>query len=173
MSAGIWADWLAKLLQVVDEHAAADPRDPWPTEDAARRALGLPDGGLLSALAAEAGLREARGRLGRPEVRPALGAASPALNTVLHRLAVNPFDSPGRDELLGLGLGTRDLAAAERTGSLLRLAPDLVVASNALVRAAELLQELPQPFTASQARHALATPRAGAIPLLSYWTAGA
>ena len=153
--------------RVVDEHASRrSPAEPWLTEDAARRALGLPDGALLSALAVQAGLHEANGRLGRPDVRPALGAASASLDTVLRRLAANPFDSPGRDELLQLGLGPRDLAAAERTGRLVRLAPDLVVASDALARAAALLNELPQPFTASQARHALGTTRRVALPLL-------
>jgi selenocysteine-specific elongation factor len=48
----------------------------------------------------------------------------------------------------------------------LRLAPDLVVAPDALERAAALVRQLPQPFTASQARQALGTTRRVAVPLL-------
>ncbi len=49
---------------------------------------------------------------------------------------------------------------------MLRLAPDLVVAPDALERAAAAVRALPQPFTASQARQALGTTRRVALPLL-------
>ncbi|MEO7286047.1 MAG: SelB C-terminal domain-containing protein, partial [Jatrophihabitantaceae bacterium] len=69
-------------------------------------------------------------------------------------------------ELAELGLGVRDLAVAAQAGQLLRLAPDLVVAADALQRARTVLAELVQPFTVSQARQALGVTRRVAVPLL-------
>ena len=161
-----WQRWQDALLAAVDRHAAADPLHPEISEEAARQAVGLPEPRLLAELVAACGLRAEGGRIGRPEAAPALGAAEASLRLVDERLARNPFDAPERTELAELGLGTRDLAAAARTGRLLRLAPDLVVAPEALDRAVAVLRSLPQPFTASQARQALGTTRRVALPLL-------
>jgi selenocysteine-specific elongation factor len=166
VSEPVWKSWLAAMERAVDDQAVADPLRPWVTEEAARRALGIADPSVVVALASEAGLALGQGRIGRPDARPALAASGPALLSVLHRLQANPFDAPARDELAELGLGTRDLAAAERAGQLIRLAPDLVVAADALTRARETLDALPQPFTTSQARQALGTTRRIAVPLL-------
>ncbi|HEX8092606.1 selenocysteine-specific translation elongation factor [Jatrophihabitans sp.] len=163
---GTWQHWQDALLAAVDRHAAADPRQPHLSEDAARQALGLPEPRLLAELAAGLGLRTEGGRIGRPEALPTLGAAEQSLRLVDQRLAKDPFDAPERTELAELGLGVKDLAAAARTGRVLRLAPDLVVAPDALERAAALVRALPQPFTASQARQALGTTRRVALPLL-------
>ena len=163
---GTWQHWQDTLLDAVDRHAAAEPLQPWISEDAARQALGLPEPRLLAELAAGLGLRAAGGRIGRPEAVPTLGPAEQALRLVDQRLAKDPFDAPERSELAELGLGVKDLAAAARTGRVLRLAPDLVVAPDALERAAALVRALPQPFTASQARQALGTTRRVALPLL-------
>jgi len=164
---GAWRRWQDALLAVVDRHAAADPLQPWISADAARQALGLPEPGLLAELAAVLGLRTGGGRIGRPEATPTLGGpAEQSLRLVDRRLAKDPFDAPERSELAELGLGVRDLAAAARTGRVLRLGPDLVVAPDALERAAALVRALPQPFTASQARQALGTTRRVAVPLL-------
>ncbi len=161
-----WQRWQDALLAAVDGHAAADPLHPEISEEAARQAVGLPEPRLLAELVAACGLRAEVGRIGRPEAAPTLGAAERSLRLVDERLARNPFDAPERTELAELGLGTRDLAAAARTGRLLRLAPDLVVAPDALDRGLAVLRELPQPFTASQARQALGTTRRVALPLL-------
>jgi selenocysteine-specific elongation factor len=161
-----WQRWQDELLAAVDQHAAADPRQPWISEDAARQALGLPEPKLLAQLVAALGLRSAAGRIGRPEAKPALGAAEQALRLLDERLVRRPFDAPERTELTELGLDVKDLAAAARTGRLLRLAPDLVVAPDALERAVALVRALPQPFTASEARQALGTTRRVALPLL-------
>jgi selenocysteine-specific elongation factor len=163
---GAWQRWQDALLAAVDRHAAADPLQPWISADAARQALGLPEPRLLAELAAGLGLRTGGGRIGRPEATPTLGAAEPSLRLVDRRLAKDPFDAPERSELAELGLGVRDLAAAARAGRVLRLAPDLVVAPDALERAAALVRALPQPFTASEARQALGTTRRVAVPLL-------
>ena len=163
---GTWQHWQDTLLAAVDRHAAAEPLQPWISEDAARQALRLPEPKLLAELAAGLGLRAGGGRIGRPEAVPALGGAERSLRLVDQRLSRNPFDAPERSELAELGLGVKDLAAAARAGRVLRLAPDLVVAPDALERAAELVRALPQPFTTSQAREALGTTRRVAVPLL-------
>jgi selenocysteine-specific elongation factor len=163
---GTWQHWQDALLAAVDRHAATDPLQPWISEDAARQALGLPEPRLLAELATGLGLRTGGGRIGRPEAIPTLGAAEQSLRLVDRRLAKDPFDAPERSELAELGLGVKDLAAAARTGRVLRLAPDLVVAPDALERAVALVRALPQPFTASQARQALGTTRRVALPLL-------
>jgi selenocysteine-specific elongation factor len=161
-----WQRWQDALLAAVDGHAAADPRHPEISEEAVRQAAGLPESRLLAELVATCGLRAEGGRISRPEAAPVLGAAEQSLRLVDERLARNPFDAPERTELAELGLGVRDLAAAARTGRLLRLAPDLVVAPDALDRAIAVVRALPQPFTASQARQALGTTRRVAVPLL-------
>jgi selenocysteine-specific elongation factor len=169
---GAWQHWQDALLAAVDRHAAADPLQPAISEEAARQALSLqgqrlPDARLLTELVAVLGLRADGGRIGRPDAVPtAPGAAERSLRLLDERLAADPFDAPERSELAELGLGVRDLAAAARTGRVLRLAPDLVVATDALERAAAAVRALPQPFTASQARQALGTTRRVALPLL-------
>ncbi|MEO7261357.1 MAG: selenocysteine-specific translation elongation factor [Jatrophihabitantaceae bacterium] len=163
-----WRHWQQALLAAVDRHAEADPRQPWISEDAARQAAGLPEPKLLAELAAGLGLHAAAGHIGRSGATPALGAAEQSLRLVDQRLAKDPFDAPERSELSELGLGVKDLAAAARTGRVLRLAPDLVVGPDAAERALALVRALPQPFTASQARQALGTTRRVALPLLEH-----
>ncbi|GAB2486452.1 SelB domain-containing protein [Jatrophihabitans fulvus] len=125
------------------------------------------DGWLVSAdrwpgWLAERGLVETGGRVGRPAAAPAV----PGLDMLLARLAANPFDAPERDELAALGLGPRALMAAHKAGSLLRLAPELVVGADAPARAVARLRAIEQPFTLSAARQALGTTRRVAVPLL-------
>ena len=165
---GAWLRWQDALLAAVDRHAAANPLQPWISEEAARQALGLPEPRLLAELAGGLGLHGAGGRIGRPEAKPVLGPAEKSLRLVDGRLRRNPFDAPERAELAELGLGVKDLAAAARDGRLLRLAPDLVVATDAPDRALALVRALPQPFTTSQARQALGTTRRVAVPLLEH-----
>jgi selenocysteine-specific elongation factor len=84
------------------------------------------------------------------------------------RLAAAPFTAPEADELAALGLGVRELAAAERRGRVLRLRDGVVLLPPAPALAMRTLAQLPQPFTTSQARQALGTSRRVAIPLLEY-----
>ena len=91
-----------------------------------------------------------------------------AVQTVLNDLAAAPFAAPDGERLRELGLDARALAAAARAGLLLRIADLIVLAPGADKEAARVLAELPQPFTTSQARQALATSRRVAIPLLEY-----
>ena len=83
-------------------------------------------------------------------------------------LGVDPFAAPERPELDAWGLGVPELAAAERVGRLVRLAPDMVLLPDGPARAMRALAALPQPFTTSEARQALGTTRRVAIPLLEH-----
>ena len=141
--------------------------------DAARAALGLPDRRLVEALV-------------RPPVRirdgvvqvtePAGGTAAAALpaavtaavHVLLADLAAAPFASPDAGRLRQLGLDVRAIAAAERAGLVLRISDQIVLAPGADAQAGRVLADLPQPFTAAEARQALRTTRRVAIPLLEF-----
>jgi selenocysteine-specific elongation factor len=176
-------DWLADtehwqrlhglLARAVAAHAKRDPLAAGLPVDAARAELGLPDRGLVAALAAT---REGDGaepvRLSGGYLRRGGAAAAapaeltPAVQAVLADLAGAPFRAPDAARLQEVGLDPRAAAAAERAGLLLRLPGNVVLAAGATGQAARILAELPQPFTAAEARQALETTRRVAIPLL-------
>jgi selenocysteine-specific elongation factor len=79
-----------------------------------------------------------------------------------------PFDPPDRNDLAALGLGNRELAAAERAGRLVRISGDIVLLPDAPDLAVKTLRTLGQPFTTSQARAALGTTRRVCVPLLEH-----
>jgi selenocysteine-specific elongation factor len=142
------------------------------------------DGGYLRIVAEPGSARgkpdaAERARPAQPEASGAAAATSApaaslpprvasAVQTVLNDLAAAPFAAPDGERLRELGLDARALAAAARAGLLLRIADLIVLAPGADKEAARVLAELPQPFTTSQARQALATSRRVAIPLLEY-----
>lgn len=130
-----------------------------------RQRVGLPAAELLSTLLEGTGLEAVDGLVRAP------GAGLPArvdkaVRAVEEWLAAEPFRAPEADELTGLQLGPRELAAAVRAGRLTRIADGVVLGSGALDRAAGVLATLPQPFTVSDARRALSTTRRVAVPLL-------
>jgi selenocysteine-specific elongation factor len=83
-------------------------------------------------------------------------------------LEEDPFDAPDAARLAALGLDTRRLAAAARAGEVLRLADQVVLLPGADAMAVARLRDLPQPFTASEARQALGTSRRVVLPLLAH-----
>lgn len=165
-----WAALRERLGDVVEEHAARNPLEPGMPLEAARRALGLPERGLVDALTAwSPGLRHSDGRLYGSHARPTLPPrAQAAVDAVRADLARAPFHAPEAERLHELGLTPQLLAAAEAAGALLRIDQAVVLLPGADARAAALLARLEQPFTASQARRALDTTRRVAIPLLEY-----
>lgn len=163
-----WHGWVAALPGALDAWRADSPLDAGAPLDALRQTLDVPDRELLKAVVAEAGLAVHDGRVVRPGQAVSLGASSDAVDTVRSRLEQAPFAAPERHELDELGLGRRELAAAERAGRLLRISDEIVLLPSAAGRAVEALRELPQPFTTSQARRALSTTRRVAVPLLEY-----
>ncbi|MGB3394759.1 MAG: SelB C-terminal domain-containing protein, partial [Stenotrophomonas sp.] len=108
------------------------------------------------------------GYLYLPRVRTNLGRAEAGVAKLEARLLARPFLAPKADDLASLGLGVRELAAAERVRRVLRLQGGVVLLPSAPELAIQLLAQLPQPFTTSQARQALGTSRRVAIPLLEY-----
>jgi selenocysteine-specific elongation factor len=166
---GRWTEWQQQLRALVDEQADASPLDPRVSAAAARRRLGLPDQALLVPLAAAAGLAYADGRVARPESSAvSLGAAEEGLAQLEQHLRAHPFAAPERPDLDRWGLGVPELAAAERTGRVVRLTADVVLLPAGPALAMRTLSGLPQPFTTSQAREALQTTRRVAIPLLEH-----
>ena len=103
-----------------------------------------------------------------PGQRADLGAAERGVAAIEERLKAEPFAAPEADDLGELDLGTKELAAAERAGRLLRLKRGIVLLPSAPEEARRRLAELEQPFTLSAARKALGTTRRVAIPLLEY-----
>jgi selenocysteine-specific elongation factor len=130
------------------------------------KSLELPDEALLDMVLAGTDLMVANGRAsggGAPH-----NPADTAVAAVEQRLRSSPFDAPDRNDLADLGLGRREIAAAERDGRLLRVADDIVLLPDAPRAAVTALRALEQPFTTSQARQALCTTRRVCIPLLEY-----
>lgn len=164
-----WKRWQERLRAAVDERARSSPLDPRLSLDAARRLVELPERGLLVALAEAAGLSLADGRVSRPGTDTSgLGSAEPGLAQLEQHLVENPFAAPEKPDLDRWGLSVRELAAAERTGRVVRLAADVVLLPTGPAQAMRVLAGLPQPFTTSQARQALGTTRRVAIPLLEH-----
>jgi len=167
-----WADLAGRLGEAVTTQAARDPMAPGLTVEAARTAIGLPDRRLVDALVRP----PLRLRDGLVQVSNAgmvtdaqlSAAVAAAVKILLADLAAAPFASPDADRLRHLGLDLRAIAAAERAGLLLRVSDQIVLAPGADALAGRVLADLPQPFTAADARQALQTTRRVAIPLLEF-----
>jgi selenocysteine-specific elongation factor len=135
---------------------------------AASDRLSLPDEALVDHVARDAGLERSGGYLRLPGHGDGLGGAEPAIAELESRLRATPFAAPEADDLAALGLGSRELAAAERAGRVLRLRDGVVLLPTAPPLAMCTLAGLEQPFTTSQARQALETTRRVVIPLLEH-----
>jgi selenocysteine-specific elongation factor len=133
--------------------------------EALRGQLELPDVDIVAELLAGTGLEIVDGLVRRPGARLP-DAVHKALRVLEGRFAEEPFRAPEADELTALGLGARELAAAERAGRLSRIVDGIVLGPDAVARAAELLAGLGDAFTVSEARQALGTTRRVAVPLL-------
>jgi selenocysteine-specific elongation factor len=160
-----WQHRLRAALQALQER---DPLAPGLSKGAARDLLKLPDERLLGPVVREAGLEEEAGRVRLPGSGGNLGAAGPAVAQLERRLTADAFHAPEADELSALGLGPRELAAAERAGRLVLLRDGVVLLPTAPALAMRELARLEQPFTTSQARQALGTTRRVAVPLLEH-----
>ncbi|MFC5289616.1 selenocysteine-specific translation elongation factor [Actinokineospora guangxiensis] len=145
---------------------AADPLAPGVPVALLRQETAVPDTVLRDALTA-AGLAVSGGlvRAGGDGLPDALAAVVAVLE---ERWAAAPFAAPEADDLAALGLGQKELAAAERAGRLVRLSPSVVLPADAPATAASLLAALPAPFTVSAARSALGATRRVAVPLLEH-----
>lgn len=162
----VWARLRERLPRLVTGWRREHPLEPGPPVDVVRRALRLPERSLVQALVASPlAIRDGRVvHTGQNAVLPA--PVVRAVEQIRVDLTASPFDAPGRDRLAELGLGPRELAAAERAGVLVRIADSVVLLPGSIQDAATALGDLPQPFTVSQARQTLGTTRRVAVPLL-------
>jgi selenocysteine-specific elongation factor len=151
---------------VVARYRELRPLEPGPPVDVVRRALELPDAELVpAAVRPPLALREGRVVAAAADLPPAVQRA---VDGVRARLAADPFAAPEANDLTAAGLGSRELAAAVRSGQLLRVAEGVYLAPGAEAEAARRLAGLPQPFTLSQARQAWGTTRRVAVPLAEW-----
>ena len=131
-------------------------------------ALGLSESALLGLAVAASKVEAVDGVLRLPGHAADLGPAEKGVAEVEKRLRSQPFAAPEAHELKELGLGPKELAAAERAGRLLRLAGGVVLLPTAPRVAQDVVSALEQPFTLSAARQALGTTRRVAVPLLEH-----
>jgi len=170
---GHWADLARRLGDAVAAQAGREALAPGLSLDSARAALGLPDRRLVEALVRPPlRIRDGVVQMIEPAGSTATAALPAALTAavqvLLADLATAPFASPDAGRLRQLGLDVRAIAAAERAGLVLRISDQIVLAPGADAEAGRVLADLPQPFTAAQARQALHTTRRVAIPLLEF-----
>lgn len=160
--------WKKALINAVQEHAKAQPLSPGLSRRAAVNAVGLASDELLGIAVAAARYESRDGLIVDPARKLDLGPAEPAVAELERRLNEDPFAAPEAKELAALGLGPKELAAAERAGRVLRVSDAIVLPPAAPAHAIRLLGSIEQPFTTSQARQVLGTTRRVAIPLLEY-----
>ncbi|MGV0360802.1 selenocysteine-specific translation elongation factor [Corynebacterium minutissimum] len=168
ISAGQVSLWKRELLRAVTEHSAANPLAPGLPRPAAMDALQLTEPALLGLAVAAAKVESVDGVLRLPGQGVDLGPAERGVAELERRLRDQPFAAPEAEDLKDLGLGAKELAAAERAGRLLRLPGGVVLLPSAPREAQAVVSKLEQPFTLSAARKALGTTRRVAIPLLEH-----
>jgi selenocysteine-specific elongation factor len=165
---GALATWAETLRNLVTTDRARNPLSAGLSRGAAIDGLRLPDPSLLDLVAATAGVVQQGATLALAETAGDLGTVEHAVAILESRLRKLPFAAPEAHELVELGLDKRSLAAAERVGRLIRLRDDIVLLPSAPALAMRELAKLPEFFTTSEARVALATTRRVAIPLLEH-----
>jgi selenocysteine-specific elongation factor len=155
------AESLRERLAGMVTARSADPSAPPLRVEDARKTLDLPDVRLVAPL------------LG-PDVVIRDGMIVPAsapdtlAPKVREALSVLESRTSGFTVLDQLGLGPAEVAAAVRSGRLIRLAVDVLLLPSGLDAALASLARLDQPFTAGEAREALGTSRKVVVPLLEY-----
>ncbi len=161
------ADALAvRVHDVVTRYRALRPLEPGPPAEVVRRALDLPDAELVTALVRPPlALRDGRVVDAAAELPPQVQRAVDAIRA---RLAEDPFAAPEIPDLVAAALGPRELAAAVRSGQLVRIAEGVYLAPGIAEAARARLAGLEQPFSVSQARQAWGTSRRVAVPLMEW-----
>ncbi|MGZ5415686.1 MAG: SelB domain-containing protein [Nocardioides sp.] len=167
MSRGMADRAASDVADAVREHDLVTPLDPGLPLTVLAERTGLPAPELVAAVV-RGPLRVVNGKVTGARVGDLPPAAEAALTALREDLAEAPFAAPTADRLADLGLDPRTVAAAAKAGRLLRLASGIVLLPGADRTAVTWLAELPQPFTASQARERLGTSRRVVLPLLDH-----
>ena len=166
MAPGLADELAARLPRAVTAYRKAHPLEPGPPADVVRRVLELPDPELLTGIV--------RPPLELRDGRVVDGASAlpsdvqQAVDRIRTSLAADPFAAPEAGDLTAAGLGVRELAAAVRSGQLVRIAEGIYLAPGIEAEARLRLTTIPQPFTLSQARQAWGTSRRVAVPLMEW-----
>ena len=166
VAAGLVDELAARVPDIVARYRKLRPLEAGPPVEVVRRALELPDTDLVGVVVrAPLALRDGR----VVEETAALPAAvQRAVDAVRARLATDPFAAPEAGDLVAAGLGVRELAAAVRSGQLVRVAEGVYLAPGVEGQARASLAGIPQPFTLSEARQAWGTSRRVAVPLMEW-----
>ncbi|MEH0148015.1 selenocysteine-specific translation elongation factor [Corynebacterium sp. Q4381] len=159
--AGQVMQWKDELLRAVAEHEEANPLSAGLGLKEGVDKLKLPDAKLLPLAAAAA-------KLTVTDVISSGRAVDlgPGMQKLKAHLERDPFAAPEARDLEAWGVGPGELAAAERAGAIVRIADGVVLLGDAPSKAAAMLTDLDQPFSASDARKKWGTTRRVAIPLL-------
>jgi selenocysteine-specific elongation factor len=166
LAAGLADDLAARVPHVVARYRQLRPLEPGPPEEVLRRALDLPDAELLAVVVRPPFvLRDGRVVDGDAALPAEVQAA---VDAIRKRLAADPFAAPEIPDLAAAGLGARELAAAVRSGQLLRIAEGVYLAPDVADAARARLSAIEQPFTLSQGRQAWGTSRRVAVPLMEW-----
>jgi selenocysteine-specific elongation factor len=166
LAEGLVGELAARVPAVVARYRQLRPLEPGPPVEVVRRALDLPDADLVGALVRPPlELRDGRVVAAAAELPPQVQRA---VDRIRERLAADPFAAPEAHDLAAAGLGARELAAAVRSGQLVRVAEGIYLAPGVDRVARERLAAIPQPFTVSQARQAWGTSRRVAVPLMEW-----
>ncbi len=155
----------SRLFSLVEKAQATGTNGVAPA--AAARSLDLPDPALVESLAVSP-LHHERGRLTTGARRDLPAAAAAALEALRADLSVAPFAAPDFARLRELGVDEATVGLLHRRGHVVRLAPGVVLLPDSVRAAVSLLEALPQPFTAGEARLALGTTRRVVLPLLGH-----
>jgi selenocysteine-specific elongation factor len=163
----VLAQRATRLAAAVTAYADANPLEPGMPLETARRLTGMPDARLVELLVRAGGLTFTDGRVQASGPTAGLpDAVRRAITELRAELAQRPFAAPEADRLAELGLGAKQLAAAVRSGELIKIADGIYLAPDAERHAVERLRSLPSPFTLSQARQAMGTTRRVAVPIM-------
>jgi selenocysteine-specific elongation factor len=166
MAAGLADDLAARVPDVVVRYRRLRPLEPGPPVEVVRRALELPDADLVGAVVRPPlELREGRVVDGVTGLPPQV---QHAIDAIRRRLAEDPFAAPEAPDLVAAGLGPRELAAAVRSGQLVRIADGVYLAPGVADEARRRLAGVAQPFRLSAARQAWGTSRRVAVPLMEW-----
>jgi selenocysteine-specific elongation factor len=166
MAAGVADELAARVPDVVGRYRKLRPLEPGPPTEVVRRALDLPDAELVPALVRPPlVLQEGRVVDGSAALPPTVQRA---VDDIRQRLSADPFAAPEAPDLVAAGLGTRELAAAVRSGQLVRITDGIYLAPGIAEQARARLAAIVQPFTLSQARRAWGTSRRVAVPLMEW-----
>lgn len=171
ISARAVTEWQKELRGAVEAFFTDHPLAAGMPRVAAVHLLALPGEELLDVVIAAAKLCSHDGLVSLPGRTVDLGAAESGIAKLEKKLADAPCAAPEAGDLAEWGLGTKELAAAERAGRIVRLSGGVVLVPASLEWAKVRLAELEQPFTTSQARQALGTTRRVMIPVLEHFDA--